>query len=43
MSELLRLAELLEACEPEDDAPVTWGSLRRQVRAATAAVSADVP
>jgi hypothetical protein len=31
---MTRLAELLDLCEPGDDAPVTWGVLRRQVRKA---------
>lgn len=34
MSALHALADLLDWCEPEDDAPVTWGALRRQVREA---------
>lgn len=25
------LTEILERCEPEDAAPITWGALRRQV------------
>lgn len=35
------LADLLDFCEPEDEAPVTWGSLRRQVRAAAEGSSGD--
>lgn len=35
MSDLTNLADLLDSCEPEDDQPVTWGALRRQVRKAS--------
>lgn len=37
------LADLLDACEPDDDAPVTWGALRRQVREAANAEPKEKP
>ena len=39
--EMGALRDCLEACEPDDDDPITWGQLRRQIAAACDQVAAN--